>query len=228
MTAAISTDDSLDPGLDPYQSGLQTAYDTIAEKYLEWVQRNPDVRKDYVQQLFDILPQDCDHPKALELGCGPGVPGTQLLAQKCQHVTAIDISEEQLRLARIHVTEINVKFMHGDMTRLRFPSGSFDVVAALYSLFHLSRQHQIDVLKRIYSWLTMGGVLLCSFQAREMDEIENEFLGNRMFNQSLGIEGNLHALRDAGFTIVKDVTEAEGGDNRFVNHWIWAQKGTAC
>lgn len=216
---------SLQPGLDEYQLGLQTTYDTIAEKYLAYVQQSPDVRPKHLQLLFSLLaPNLSASPRALELGCGPGVPGTQILAQRCQHVIAIDLSENQLQLARTHVAESNVTFVHGDMTRLQFPPGSFEVVTALYSLFHLSPEHQRAMAERTFDWLTTGGLLLCSLQTRNIEKQENEFLGASTFNSSFGIEGNIKLLREAGFDIVKDVTEVEGGDDRFTNHWIWARK----
>jgi 2-polyprenyl-3-methyl-5-hydroxy-6-metoxy-1,4-benzoquinol methylase len=214
--------------LDVTKLSLQTAYNTIAKKYLAYVQQSPDVRPDYLEQLFSLLLEPSFPIRALELGCGPGVPGTQILAERCQQVTAIDLSEEQLRLARSHVTGDNVTFLHGDMAALRFGPNSFEVVVALHSLFHLSPEDQRAVIGRLSEWLSVGGILLCSLQPTQCAAGENEFLGAHTYCSSFGSEGNRQVLREAGFDIVKDLIEVEGGDDRFMNHWIWARKSKSC
>jgi 2-polyprenyl-3-methyl-5-hydroxy-6-metoxy-1,4-benzoquinol methylase len=93
-----------------------------------------------------MLPDPNATNRALELGCGPGVPGTQVLAKRCERVTAIDLSKGQLRLARSHVPDDNVTFLHGDMVELR----SFQVVSALHTLFHLSPEDQRAIITRIF------------------------------------------------------------------------------
>jgi ubiquinone/menaquinone biosynthesis C-methylase UbiE len=97
-----------------------------------------------------MLPGPNATNRALELGCGPGVPGTQVLAKRCERVTAIDLSKGQLRLARSHVPDDNVTFLHGDMVELRFEHGSFQVVSALHTLFHLSPEDQRAIITRIF------------------------------------------------------------------------------
>ena len=84
----------------------------------------------------------------LELGCGTGVPTTQMIAthEKRLRMTGVDISPAQVALAREHVRapdaegdegKDRVAFVHAFMAKLEYAEGSFDAVLAFYSIFHL-------------------------------------------------------------------------------------------
>jgi hypothetical protein len=44
-------------------------------------------------------------------------------------------------------------FIHGDFANLDFSRGSFDGVAAFYSITHVPREQHADLFGRIASWL---------------------------------------------------------------------------
>jgi len=67
------------------------------------------VTKDYILDLLDIESAD----NVLEVGCGPGV-WTDLVSQRCHHVTAVDISRDMLENARNRVARRNVTFRQAD------------------------------------------------------------------------------------------------------------------
>ena len=100
------------------------------------------------------VPSNAD---VLELGCGAGVPGTELLSSRCRNVIANDISSAQIELAKSRVGATNVDFSQEDMTKLEFEPGSFDAVVAFYSIIHLPREEQAILFQNIYSWLRYGG-----------------------------------------------------------------------
>ncbi|SRR5579883_2674174 len=71
-------------------------YDRIAHRYLEaaqhgLTQEQSTARMNYLRTLLERLP---DQAQVLELGCGAGVPCTQLLVKRAQ-VTGVDISAAQ-------------------------------------------------------------------------------------------------------------------------------------
>src|SRR5690348_18187519 len=108
------------------------AYDHIAERYLEWRARQP--RQEELTRWLDLL-HNYVRPGAriLDIGCGAGMPLTFELS-KTFDVTGVDISIRQVDLARRNVPA--ARFIHGDITTLRFPPASFDAVVGSYSLFH--------------------------------------------------------------------------------------------
>src|ERR1044071_9267067 len=66
----------------------------------------------YHQFLLRHVPANCE--EALEIGCGTGAFAIQL-AQRCGHVTAIDLSAEMIRVARERSRRIeNLQFEAAD------------------------------------------------------------------------------------------------------------------
>ncbi|KAJ5678053.1 uncharacterized protein N7477_003686 [Penicillium maclennaniae] len=144
---------------------IQKAYDDIADVYLSWTQPSHAVRLSYLEKMLRSL----DPAKAkrrmniLELGCGAGVPCTQHLAShESISVTANDISNAQIALAKESLPE-SVNLIQGDMMELDFTPEHFDAVTAMYSIFHLPRDEQSVILRRIFTWLRPGGRLLANF-----------------------------------------------------------------
>ena len=118
-------------------------YDNIAEQHEEWASNiRIEERAKYTAVLFEKLPKGAE---VLELGCGSGIPTTKQLANKFA-VTGVDISVKQVTLAQQNVP--TAKFVHSDMTKLDFPEGSFDAVAAFYSMIHVPRQEQAELLHK--------------------------------------------------------------------------------
>jgi ubiquinone/menaquinone biosynthesis C-methylase UbiE len=152
----------------PSKKVVEESYDRMAEKYLEWTSSFPSPRLTYLHKLLPLLPTS---PSILELGCGAGVPCTQVLSQHGD-VVAVDISAAQLEMAKENVKrmrgeggggrkgEVDVEFMKSDMVDLRFEKETFDGVTGFYSLIHLPREEQVVLIERIGGWLKMGGLLL--------------------------------------------------------------------
>jgi ubiquinone/menaquinone biosynthesis C-methylase UbiE len=109
-------------------------YDRIAERYEAWASAlRVEERRRYINLLLTALPAGS---RVLDLGCGSGALVTKLLAQRFQ-ATGIDISRHQIELARRAVP--SAQFTCADMSSVEFASGSFDGVAAFYSIVHVPR-----------------------------------------------------------------------------------------
>ena len=145
-------------------------YDAISERYLAWSDLRPSpTRLRYLALALDLIPAGSD---VLDLGCGAGIPMTAALAEG-RTVTGVDISETQLEMARRNVP--GATFLQADMTTLTFEPASFDAVVAFYSLTHVPRDEQAELLGRIRSWLRPGGLFLASMGADdEPGDVEPE------------------------------------------------------
>jgi SAM-dependent methyltransferase len=235
-------DSTIDPSQAPSPKALKTlvtnTYNAIASKYLTWTEPSHSIRVSYLQQLLPHL-ADKPHAKVLELGCGAGVPTTQILASQPNiTVTANDISSAQIALAAKNlVSSTNlVTLVDGDMMDLAFTDGAFDAVVAMYSLVHLPKDEQPVLLQRISKWLKKGGWLLVNFGAGADDgSMVSNWLGEKdagMFWSGWGAERTCALVREAGMEIrVRDVVaqvEEDGGEKgeREVPFlWILAEKG---
>lgn len=202
---------------------VETGYDEIAPKYFAWSSPRPTTtRAEYVSKLIALLPAKA---RVLELGCGAGVPTTQTLIKAGLDVTGVDISAAQIDLAREHIPEAIL--MHADMMKLEFDNNTFDAVMGFYSLFHIPREEQGVMIRRITHWLKPGGWFLANLGTGEGDVWMDDWMGARMFSSGLGVDGNREMLKTdgEGLRIIEDevVVEKVGGfDETF--HWIFATK----
>ncbi len=152
----------------------------------------------------------------LDLGCGAGFPVSQALAQRFV-VTGVDISAEQLKLAKEHV--LNATFIKADMTELELPHGSFDAVVALYSIIHVPRDEHGALLRKIRRWLKPGGIFLATWPLTEWEgEEENwEGWGATMWWSHFDKQTYIDMLGKSGFEIKWAAEKTSGSET-----WMWA------
>lgn len=96
--------------------------------------------------------------RALELGCSIGAM-TPLLADRCESLLAIDVSDVALGHARAHCHAKNVTFRRADIPE-EWPSGSFDLVVLSEILYFLSAQEVAASAARTAGALNEGGEAL--------------------------------------------------------------------
>lgn len=204
---------------------VEAGYDSIAPRYLEFSQRNlawvpSSARMIYLRKLLERLPAQA---QVLELGCGAGIPCTQLLAEQ-SHVTGVDISAAQIALAKRHVP--NAALLQADMMTLTFPSASFDAAVAFYSIIHLPRAEQAVLLERLAEWLRPGGWLLVNLGiSDDPGSIEPVWLGTAMYWSSYDARTYLDLVSRAGFTLIETETLLDDEDGEPVSFlWILAKK----
>ena len=115
-----------------------------------WTQNN-----DYHDFLLGHVPHGC--VEALEIGCGTGA-FSRRLARRAQHVTAIDLSSEMIRVARSRSTQLsNIDFEIADVMSRDLPTAHFDCIATIATLHHLPLR---EILLKMKAALKPGGVLL--------------------------------------------------------------------
>jgi ubiquinone/menaquinone biosynthesis C-methylase UbiE len=94
----------------------------------------------------------------LDLACGTGSAAV-ILAERGLDVVGVDISEDMLKVAK--KKSKNVKFILGDMTKLKLKK-KFDAVVCIYdSLNYLLKESEIeDAFKGVYKILNKGGIFV--------------------------------------------------------------------
>jgi SAM-dependent methyltransferase len=234
--ASLHTTNQVGPSITPHHSKelVESTYDKIAVRYLEWTSSSPSPRLNYLAKLLFLLNQNHrdreQKPKVLELGCGSGVPSTKVLAESCE-VIGNDISSVSLDIARSNVP--GATFIKGDMMDLKFADGSLDAVLGFYSTIHLPREEQVVLMKRIWGWVKEGGFLLVNLGTKDSEEkVAEDWLGGGggMYWSGFGVEGNLGMVRGAGWEIVEnevivDEEKKVGGGKVGVEFvWVLARK----
>jgi ubiquinone/menaquinone biosynthesis C-methylase UbiE len=212
---------------------MKESYDAIAETYAtQFTKPNDPIRLEYLDRLYQYL-QDGDKSTAavLELGCGAGIPATKSMLQNEKplfHVTGNDISTSQLELARSNLAAYKDRFklLEGDMLALSFPDAAFDAVTGFYSIVHLPREEQTQILQKVGKWVKPGGFFLANFSAIDLATLEEDrWLDHEkgwMFWSGWGEEGSVKMVEDAGFEVLAREVRQAVDDAKFV--WILAKK----
>jgi ubiquinone/menaquinone biosynthesis C-methylase UbiE len=102
--------------------------------------------------------------QAADIGCGIGL-NAMWMAERVGptgSVTGVDVSDEQMRIARANAEASGVKnalFRQGTATATGLPPASFDLVYSRFLLCHLT--NPVAALEEMSSLLKSGGVLVC-------------------------------------------------------------------
>lgn len=177
---------------------VEAGYDALADRFGEWMARvEGDPWERYLEQLAARLPPGA---RVLDLGCGNGTKIARLADRF--DVVGVDISEQQLRLARTTLPEAT--FVRADFVDLDFPAETFDAVIAFYSIVHAPRKEHPALLGRIRQWLKPGGHFLASMSHGGGPDRIEEWLGVDMFFSGFDSETNRSLVRDAGFDLLSD------------------------
>jgi SAM-dependent methyltransferase len=131
------------------------------------------------------------------------------------HVTANDLSGVQIDMARGNLSEFEkegrLALSEGDMMDLRFADATFDAVVAFYSIIHLPRTEQTELMKRIGQWLKPGGLFLANFSEEEIESAVNpKWLDEEkgwVYWSGWGEKGSVRMVEEAGLDVlVKEIT----------------------
>jgi len=201
------------PAMD-FKKTVKEGYNIIAARYLaERTRDSEDVRL-----LDDFIARLPANANVLDAGCGAGIPISQMLS-KHFGVTGVDFSEAQIELAKKHVQ--NANFICWDMTRLDFPEDTFDGICSYYAIIHIPREEHQPLLANFYRMLKPGGfALLCLGAEHLIDDIDENYLGTRMYWSHYDTETYLKMLTESGFSVIwsKQVADesCEGSGHLFV------------
>jgi cyclopropane fatty-acyl-phospholipid synthase-like methyltransferase len=195
---------------------VQAAYDELGSRFGEWMARlEGEPLERFLGELAERLPVGS---AVLELGCGDART-TKQLAERFE-VTGIDLSGEQLRLARASVPD--VVFRQADMMELELPGDAYDAVTAFYSFMHVPREEHAELLARIFGWLRPGGLMLAPLSTIGGPDRVEQWLGVEMFFSGWDAETNRALVREAGFEVLVDEEiPMQEADSEYETAFLW-------
>jgi ubiquinone/menaquinone biosynthesis C-methylase UbiE len=84
----------------------------------------------------------------LEIGCGTGALA-RLLAERADHVVALDLSPQMIRIARERSKQYpNIDYKIADVLSWDFPVEQFDCIVSIATLHHLPMEMMLSNMKR--------------------------------------------------------------------------------
>ncbi|MFE0510019.1 class I SAM-dependent DNA methyltransferase [Streptomyces sp. NPDC058964] len=184
----------------PDRTGQAEAFDAIGSRYDEAFPHK-DGQIAAADWLVESLPGGS---RALDLGCGTGMPTAHQLVAAGLDVVGVDLSGGMLALARQNVPE--AEFHQLDIADLR-PGGSrdlgrFDAVAAFFSLLMLPRAEIPLALRTVHHLLVPGGLFALSMVEADVDDFEIPFIGNTIRVSGYLRDELREVVEAAGFEIV--------------------------
>jgi SAM-dependent methyltransferase len=203
---------------------VAAGYDQVGEAYFQYYRAAPSEVVTRYENLF--IDQVTPGGSVLELGCGNGLPMTANLAEKF-HVTGVDFSAGQIDRARRNVS--GPTFIHADMTTVEFPDGTFDGIAACYSIIHVPRDLHGDLFHSIFSWLKPGGLFMATLNSTpDEGSYEDDWFGAPMYWSGFDVDTSRQMITDTGFETVSERVEVsddpESDREKEIHLWIVARR----
>ncbi|MDQ6796055.1 MAG: methyltransferase domain-containing protein [Chloroflexota bacterium] len=195
-------------------------YDALGGEYLAWTSAFADPARERMANEFSA--RLSSGARVLDLGCGPGLPSTRMLATHFK-VTGVDMSETQLEAARRNVP--GASFVRADITQVDFPPESFDGVTAFYAISHVPRDEHGPLFERIARWIEPGGLFLATLGAGDSPDWIGEWLGGQMFFSNHDAETNRRLLKAANFELlIAEIIETPEPEGPVPFLWVLAQR----
>ncbi|KAB7666434.1 class I SAM-dependent methyltransferase [Bacillus sp. B1-b2] len=111
--------------------------------------------------IFDLL-KDFRGKDILDLGCGDGHFGKELLTNGAGSYVGIEGSEKMVHVARNNVTNLNGFIHHDTMESYQFPVNRYDVVASRMAIHYVS--DIFSLFSEIHTTLKENGNFIFSVQ----------------------------------------------------------------
>ena len=125
---------------------VKEGYNRVAKTYS--AQRDLFKNDKYLAELTKLLKPGST---VLDIGCGSGIPIDKYLIDKGFKVIGIDISDEQIRLAKQNIPEAT--FEVKNMSDLKEGDYKVDAVVSFYAIFHTPREEHRELFKKNNSFL---------------------------------------------------------------------------
>lgn len=186
-----------EPGAASRRQAQAAVFDGIGEKYDEAFPHK-DGQLTAGEWLINALPPGA---RVLDAGCGTGLPTAAQLDGAGLRVTGIDISLVMLELARSNVP--GADFRELDLAGISIGLGTFDAVAAFFSLLMLPRAEIPGVLARMREVLVPGGLLAVGMVEADLDDVPIDFLGGPVRVTGYPRDELAQVVTSAGFEVLE-------------------------
>ena len=170
---------------------------------------------DWLKSILESIEPGSD---VLDLGCGCGVPASQILAERF-NLTGMDLSPVQIERAQRLVPTGH--FLVGDITATSFSNEEFSAVVCPYAMIHVPSTDQRPLIESIYTWLKPQGLCVATVGKTHWTGTESDWLGvggATMYWSHADAQTYRQWFDITGFVVLEDayVPEGEGGHQRFL------------
>ena len=193
---------------------VKNGYNEIANIYNSTTDKNItklEIFKDFISLLGK-------EKRILDLGCGSGLKVGEYFFKNDFKYTGIDFSEEQINLAKKNFPYQKNCFQRAEMVQYckQLSNDSFDGVIALFSIFHLPINKQVQLFIEIKRILTDKSPMLITVSTSDDEGIEENWLGGTspMYWSNKLPSWYEEKLSEIGFEKVEGYTRTVFFDNK--------------
>src|SRR5688572_21669855 len=120
-----------------------------------------ELQLEHKHRYLSILPLVQDKI-VLDIACGEGY-GTNMLADKADHIHAVDINANAIEHAsKVYGTKKNISFTTGSVENIPLPDKSVDVIVSFETIEHINEEIQKKFLVEAKRVLKPGGLMILS------------------------------------------------------------------
>ncbi|HNX16200.1 MAG TPA: class I SAM-dependent methyltransferase [Bacilli bacterium] len=202
------------------------------DKRLDEYEKHMSRWKRHYQQFSKLVPAGAE--TLLDIGCGTGLELDFIFKKnKNLKVTGIDLSKAMLQKLKEKHPHQSLTLINDDYLKCDLGRECFDVVVSFQTLHHFSSEKKIELFKKIYHSLKLGGMYIeCDYIAscqeieglalteyqrrRRRDHIPDDVLVH--FDIPFTLEHEIESLKNAGFKNIE--SQFLSGDNHTVLFWV--------
>ena len=145
------------------EQDAKSLYDSQAS---QWQRTGPVLLSDYSARPFVMgLCEPLKGQSLLDIGCGEGYVGRELLKRGAERIHGIDISEAMIEKAEAEMKAqaiSNASYEARDIRELRDGEFQVDTVLAMFLFNYLNAPDTAEVMKKVYHQLKPGGHFIFS------------------------------------------------------------------
>ncbi|RDW82827.1 hypothetical protein BP6252_03939 [Coleophoma cylindrospora] len=203
--------------------GALAGFETFDKLNIEYenAYKNNAFKKACIDEIIRLLPAGS---KVLDVGCGTGVPVSEMLAQAGMNIVGIDISPNMIQLAK---DRIEGDFTVSDMLGYEV-QGEFDAILIIFSHLQLLYADFYQAAKKFAAAVKPGGILAIgqtpsdtyvdddSHYDKDQTYVEDydvPFMGEMLPTFMMTAEGQRKLLRSFGLDVVWEVMGTFHPDN---------------
>jgi len=135
---------------------MNTYYSERAHEYEKIYFRNDPIHQKEQTLIQEKIKELFANQSILEIACGTGY-WTQFVAETAKYITAIDYSDEVLKIAQLKdMSPSKVNFQQGDAYQLNKISGNFEGCIANFWLSHIPKSRIHEFLIQLHDRLGTG------------------------------------------------------------------------
>lgn len=208
------------------------------EKYMERRNSAENANDTIEKPIFQEMLGDIEGQSILDLGCGMGDFGKELLAEKALDYTGVDGSENMIKLAKENLKDEKAEIIGATLENWEFPVLKYDRVISRLVLHYIEDINEL--FGKIYQTLKPGGAFVFSIEhpvmtssygikkpeGKKQDwtvdqyfhsgERKQEWLDTSVRKFHRTIEEHFISMQTAGF-IVEQIRESKPKRENFIN-----------